>query len=404
MTELFNTGTKKLFSTALMLILILSAAAAHGEEASSENRTVVAFGSSRADRDVSSSKTASVSQALLSAVRIAASELISAEDLRENFETLTELLDEKREDFIRDFRILEEFQGEKKHHVLLQATVSNRKIMEMLESEGIKEAREQMPSLLLMIAEKNMDDIDYEYWWRTGYSKFLNLSSVPPIKQIFTDNGYTLITPPSEGTKGMDLIEDINPDAEPADYEVSLIAGRLGADLVVTGKAEAKTTANSMGEDVRTFRGSVNLRVVDAQTGETLTTVREQSITVSKDQEKGGKNAMADAAYKAGNQLSGRIASIWRKGSEPENELTINIKGEPLLGQLEKLRNTLKQQSGVSELRTTEMTAKSAALVLNFEGSAQELADSLLVQSFDNFGVNISEVSPEGFVVELISK
>ncbi len=200
----------------------------------------------------------------------------------------------------------------------------------------------------------------------------------------------------------INLLDGLEPGSEPADYEASIIASRLGADLVVAGTANAEATANRMGEDVRSFKASVSLRVIDAGTGEKLTTIREQSMTVSRDPEKAGRNAIADAAYRAGGQLADRIASLWHRASETKDKFTIEIQGKPLLRNLEELRAAIKEQSGASGLRTLEMTATSAVLALDYEGNAQELADGLLMQSFDGFGININDISTQGLSIELI--
>ncbi|MCF8111498.1 MAG: hypothetical protein K9J85_08415 [Desulfobacteraceae bacterium] len=401
MKNLFDTGLKTIFSAGLILVVVFSAAPVCGRAPANETRTVVAFGSNDPIADTAEAKRAAVSNGLLSAVQTAASELLSEEELRQDFETLWEILDKQRDEFIREYRILAEFKGEKKHYVLIRATVSNRELLESLQQKGIGVLPQQMPSLLLMIAEKNIDDLGFEYWWRSGLGRFAEPASVAPIKQALKEKGFPVIDPSSEGA---DTLEELKPGAEPSDYEASTIADRLGAQLVIVGTAAAEATANRMGEEVRTFRATVNLRVINAETGEKLTTLREQAMTMGQDPEELGKNAIADAAFRAGRQLSDRIASLWRKDSESTEKFTIHVKGDPVLAHLEKLRNALKQQSGLSELRTTEMTARSVVLSLQYRGTAQELADNLLMHSFKGFGVNITDISPKGLTMELIPK
>ncbi|MFO7931572.1 MAG: hypothetical protein ACQETG_01930 [Thermodesulfobacteriota bacterium] len=402
MKNFFCADIKAVFAAGIMFTLIFSAAAAQGANAGPENRTVVAFGSSQDTSDASDSRNKAVSSAMRSAVHSAATGLLSEETIRENFETLTEILDEKSDDFIRDYRILEEAGVKDNHQVLIRATVSHDRIRQALKEEGIETAPPELPSILFMIAEKNLDDLDFDYWWRSGYRGFSNPAATPSIRQIFLENDFTVIDPPADRTSSAKMLKNLEPGAEPADYEASIVARRLGAELVVTGTATAEATANRMGEDIRTFRAGVNLRVIDAETGEKLTTIREQAITVSRDAEKAGRNAMADAAFQAGRKLSDRIASIRLQDSEAAEQLIIRVTGDPVLEHLEKLRNAIKQQSGVSGLHTTDMTARSASLAVDYRGTAQELADDLLTHSFDSFGINIKDISEEELSVELI--
>ncbi|MFP4453429.1 MAG: hypothetical protein ACLFNW_09595 [Desulfobacterales bacterium] len=402
MQKFFNKDMKTAFSAGLILVFIFFAATAGASEPEKETRAVSAFGSSPVIRDVAGAKKAAISHGLLSAVQSAASDLLSAQEIRSNFEDLVKILDRQQDEFIREYRILAEFKGQKNHHVLIQATVSNRKIMEALKDAGIISGSQQMPSLLVMIAEKNIDDLNFEYWWQRGYGGFSEAASVGPVKEMLREKGFTVIEPPAGDANATNLLEGLKPGAEPAFHEAAIIANRLGADLVLVGTATAESTANRMGEDVRSFKAMVNLRVIDAKTGEKLTTVREQAINMGDDPEKEGKNALADAAYRAGGKISERIVSLLQEGLEPTEKIAIHVKGEPVLAHLEKLRNTLKQQTGVSELRTTEMTAKSAALALEYQGTAQKLADNLLMHSFEGFGVNISDISSGELTVELI--
>ncbi|MFW6011108.1 MAG: hypothetical protein ACOC8Q_01205 [Desulfosalsimonas sp.] len=402
MKNFFDTGLKAIFSAILLLMFVFPSIPVHGSTPENETRTVVAFGTSGAIEDVTATKKDAVSNGLLSAVQAAAFELLSEEELRENFEALVKTLDKERDKFIQDYRILAESKGEKKHYALIKATVSNRKLLESFKQKEIGVSPQQMPSVLIMIAEKNIDDLNFECWWRGGFGRFTEPVSVEPIKQALKEKGFTVIDPSSENTPAEDALKGLDPGAEPSDYEASTIADRLGAQLVIVGTTAAEATANRMGEEVRTFKATVNLRVINAETGEKLTTVMEQAMTVGQDPEKGGKNAIADAAFRAGRQLSDRIVSIWRKDSQAAEKFTIHIKGDPVLAHLEKLRNTLKQQSGLSELRTTEMTARSAILSLQYRGTAQELADNLLIHSFEGFGVNITDLSPQELTIELI--
>lgn len=397
-------NVKAVFSVTLLLIILFYASEAFCVRDSSAEHVIVSIGHSRIYSDVANAKRAAVSDGLLSVVQNTASQLLSEEELTENFGTVAGVLLRQQDEFIQSYRILEESQTEKHYQVLIQATVSKQKIKEAFTSAGLRAAPVKMPSVLFMIAEKNIDDLGFEYWWHKGYSKYSAQVALSPIKQVFLQKGFTVIEPDQRDTGERELFSGIDLDSEPADYEASIVANRLGADIVVVGRATAEATSNRMGEDIRTFKASVNLRVIDTTTGENLTTVREQDMTVSRNPEKAGKNALADAAYRAGGQLSDRIVSLWRRASQTAGKFKINIKGDMLLTHLEKVRSTLKQQPGVSELRTTEMTAESAALALDYEGTPQELADKLLMQSFAGFGINISDITSEGLSVELISE
>ncbi|MFP3980108.1 MAG: hypothetical protein ACLFUY_01840 [Desulfobacterales bacterium] len=401
MTSLFSPVMKKGVFAGLVMLGVLLGGAIIGGPAAAEPQTIIAFGDSRIDDDVASAKNAAVSRGLLSAVQTAAAQLISNRDLTENFDTIAEMLSSRQDAFVQGYRILKEFRGEKHYQVLVQATVSKQKIQQAFSQAGIRTESDQMPAVLLMVAEKNVDDLGFDYWWQQGYADSSQPASVSPIKQVFTQEGFTLVQPDSGDGSPEDLFSGIDPGARPSDHEASLLANRLNADIVIVGTAVAEATSNRMGENIRTFKADVKLRVINGGTGKTLTTVQKRALTVGEDPDKGGNAALADAAYQAGKNLADRVAPLWRNIEQADDQFMIRVQGDSVLLYLEDLRSALRDQSGVSSIQTSEMTGNSATLAVDFEGTAQELANSLLLQSFDRFGINIREISEDGMSVQL---
>ncbi|MCF8035928.1 MAG: hypothetical protein K9K62_03535 [Desulfobacteraceae bacterium] len=401
MKSFFSPIMKKTVFAGIVVLGVFLAGLITGGPAAAESQTIVAFGGSRIYNDVASAKNAAVSRGLLSAVQTAAAQLISHRELTENFGTIAGMLSSRQDAFIQDYRILKEFRSEKHYQVLVQATVSKQKIKQAFSQEGIQTESDQMPAVLLMVAEKNTDDLGFDYWWRQGYGDFSQPASVSPIKRVFTRKGFTLVQPDSGGGSPGDLFSGIDPGARPSDHEASLLANRLNADIVIVGTAVAEATSNRMGENTRTFKADVELRVIDAGTGKALTTVQKRALTTGEDPDKESKDALADAAYQAGKHLADRVAPLWRNAEQAGDQFMIRVQGDSVLLYLEDLRSALREQSGISGIQTSEMTGNSATLTVDFKGTARELANHLLVQSFDRFGINIREISEDGMSVQL---
>ena len=66
-------------------------------------------------------------------------------------------------------------------------------------------------------------------------------------------------------------------------------------------------------------------------------------------------------------------------------------------------RRALAGIEGVSELQTREMRADEATLVVEYDGEARDLAETLLRIPFDAFGIDITEQAAQTLRVELIS-
>jgi hypothetical protein len=56
----------------------------------------------------------------------------------------------------------------------------------------------------------------------------------------------------------------------------------------------------------------------------------------------------------------------------------------------------------VETLSTREMTADHTTLVVTYQGDARGLADALMLNTFEAFGVRIYDVSDYGMQIELI--
>jgi hypothetical protein len=66
-------------------------------------------------------------------------------------------------------------------------------------------------------------------------------------------------------------------------------------------------------------------------------------------------------------------------------------------------RAELNEIPGVDSLQTSEMKADEATIIVNFQGNAKELADALMLKTFESFGINIYEVSQSHLRVRLVS-
>jgi hypothetical protein len=106
----------------------------------------------------------------------------------------------------------------------------------------------------------------------------------------------------------------------------------------------------------------------------------------------------------AGEALSGKIASIWQKRSKKTAMIKIIVEGTRNLSNFVLFRKTLNDISGVEGLKTQEMRPNTSTLMIDYIGSPRALADSLLLKTFDTFGINITEVSEEHLRVEIVSK
>jgi len=119
---------------AAALILCGTAAAQRAED----TRTLVVVGAAAVQgSNITVARDAAIANGLMQAVSLATVEIASPEGFAENFKKLSELLLDRPDEYIQDFKVLSEATFAKNHRVLIQATVAGTKIREALAGAGL---------------------------------------------------------------------------------------------------------------------------------------------------------------------------------------------------------------------------------------------------------------------------
>lgn len=403
-TNRIKKGTA-LFVIGMMTVCgVFSHIASAADNPAANTKTIVAFGGSHIYKNISAAKNAAIDESLKYAVYTAAAGLFPVSALTRNFDSFSKVLADNQQNFILDYKILKESQTDTDYRVLVQATVSMDKIEAALATAGLRAAPSQLPSILIMLAEKQPDDIDYSYWWQKGRLPFASLAATPPMKQVFREKGFQVIDPDITIKDPDSVYGDLNLTATPSDQAAVTLAKRLGADVVIVGTAAVSVMSNRMGKAIKTYKGSVSARALRADTGQQITAIHEESLAVSNNPQIGGQNALADASFKAAGELTTQIITEWGTAPETKGKVTLTLTGQDILLNLEAIKNSLTQIDGVASLSVSAMTPDQATLEIDYNGTAQELADKLLKQSFSGFGINITNVAPLQIAVDVINE
>jgi hypothetical protein len=116
-------------------VILCGTAAAQRTE---DTRTLVVVGAAAVQgSNIMAARDAAIANGLMQAVSLATVEIVSPEGFAENFKKLSELLLERPDECIQDFKVLSEATFAKNHRVLIQATVAGTKIREVLAGAGL---------------------------------------------------------------------------------------------------------------------------------------------------------------------------------------------------------------------------------------------------------------------------
>lgn len=360
--------------------------------------TVNAVGDSPIRGDnMSASRQASINSGLIAAVTHALTDLVSQDVMVGNFQILNETILNQAERFVRDYKVLTESTQGKRHRVMIQATVSNQRLKNALKKSGIHLGQKPYPKVLFLMAEKALNEVDFQYWWGSETQWEVG-EATQGLQKIMKNKGFVLVSPrKSQGTW--------NYPPELSAAEAVAMGRQLGAEVVVVGQAVVDEATNTMGGTVRSFRGTIGARAYRVDTSEAIGQSQRTALQASGDPYAGSKEALNNVARMSGEDLALQIADAWfsKAGGLARTEVSVEGVGGQIANFV-KFRGALSAMSGVESVQLKEMMPDTALLTVAYQGSTRGLADDLLRQNFDNFGINIIETTGRLIRLQLVSR
>jgi hypothetical protein len=190
---------------------------------------------------------------------------------------------------------------------------------------------------------------------------------------------------------------------EITDDQAAFFGAWYQADVVVVGSAMAEKASNALGDELKSFRGSLSVRAIRTDSGDILAQSDRSALTADADDITGGRTALTETGARTGALLSGRIQNAWQKlEKKGPAAITVVVKGGYQLAHFVRFRKTLSGLPGVGNLQTSGMTPEETVLELEYEASTQEMAETLLLKSFAGFGLFITEAAPETLRLSLV--
>jgi hypothetical protein len=257
-----------------------------------------------------------------------------------------------------------------------------------------------MPRVLFLISERDLESPSPQYWWGRGMS-FIKPTSEMTIADVMREQGFRVIEHGPDiqemARKGLRDVPDLNKE------EAVNFGNLLNADVVVVGSAAADETSNIMGSGVRSFKGTIDVRAYRTKTGQEITALSKSVVTANVDDMAGSRDALRGVGSAAGEQLFQIIADAWQREALAADKIEIQLTGTKNLANFVMFRRMLNTISGVEGVQVKELQVDNAILNVDFKGKPKELADALMVNAFETFGINIYEISQSGLKIQLIS-
>ena len=395
----------KIISRLSLTIFLLSVALALPVVAIAENhadtKTIIVTGSGKIhEENVALARMEAIENGLIAAVDSVAIEFLPVESVIQKFQTFNEILYGQTGKFIQGYKVLTEFPFENIYRVMIEATVSINSLKKIMSNAGIVLDKKTLPKILLLVSEKNSEDLLPKYWWGQHPNVFEAYSTNALMKALQM-NGFPVF---DHRHLLKDLrIEERYDKHDLNNHEAIELGLSLQAEVVVVGESVSDKKANIMGDNVRSFKGMVSARAIRTDTGEEMGSTRQAIVTANTDEIVGNRDALFQVGTVAGQELASKIAAFWQKATQTGNIIEIIIEGTDNLTNFVKFRRLIHDMPGVMHLQMKEMALNQAKIIVDFQGTPEDLAGALMLKTLDTIGINIYEISPNFLRIELIS-
>ena len=386
----------------LGVLLMALPVAAQESSPPADLRDVVVIGTAPIYKgDSAAAREQAVARGLNAAVERAVSDLLPLESLVGSFQTLNQTVFGSPDEFIQGFKVLAENVADRRYRVIVQAEVSMPRITERLSQAGMAVGTQRLPAVLVAVSERRPEDDLPRTWWVAG----LVPESLPfqqGLQEGLAAVGLPVTDPLDRDPGGR--VEAFGLPASLQTEDAVKLGGLFQAEVVIAGSADVVPGENTMGEDIRTFRASVQARAVRVDTGEVIAETVQKAVAAHQDPETGEARALADAGIQAGRALARQIAVVWRNQETTTADIEVVVEGTRDLGNLVMFRRSIRNTFGVKEVQTRAMQPDQATMTVTYQGSAKALADLLMLNTFERFHVNIYEVTPDRLGVRLFAR
>jgi hypothetical protein len=327
-------------------------------------------------------------------------EILEVEVLVSQFARLNELLFDQTNKFVQDYKVLTEADLEKRYRVIVEATVSRKKISKLLTDSGILRLQTALPSVLLLVAEQRLEQPAAGFWWGTQGADFHSLAASAMAEQLKQAGFIVIDSREARSRTGVHWDAFDKPDL--TDQEAALLGSQLMAQVVVAGTAAVSPSTNIMGSAMRSFNGTANIRAIRTDPVETRLTIGRTAVAMNENDAAGGRQALMEVGDVAGQALAQELTTVWQVRAGQPSKIDMVIRGTSHLAYYVQFRKSLNTIPGVGAIRVKEIKPNEATLQVEYKGKPQDLAEALMQQHFEAFGINIFEVTADAVRVEII--
>jgi hypothetical protein len=369
------------FGLLLIVVWSVAAAAQQAQTVTAEGVGAVTGGDRAMARD------GAINDALRKAVEQAVGTLVSSETIVQNFQTLQDRIYTQTQGYIQSYKIISENPGANTHQVVIQATVAVSNLERDLQAIGILLGRVGKPRIITLIAEQNVGRNFYNYWWGEGRSVDFGVVENLLLDR-FRERGFDIVdrTIQSPTIKVTPALR--GPDLN--DQGAVMLGKQAEAEIVIVGKALARSVGNVAGTAMKSVQANVSFRAIQIDNARVLSAGTEHGAAVHIDEITAGGEALKKAAVRISDKLIDDILKNFQARVGGMTTVQLTLVGLANADDVRRFKNSvLAQLRGIEGVVDRGYSENAARLDVEVKGNAQSLSEEISRKDFPDFVVKV---------------
>lgn len=225
------------------------------------------------------------------------------------------------------------------------------------------------------------------------------------LQDALRDEGYDVV---DAQTVRSSIMRDQAIQVLAGDQKAAIAAGsRLQAPFVVAGKGYAKSPGQVVGSSLKSLQATVQLRLLDAGTGDILASADATAARAHVDETVGGGEALAAASTAAASSLIEKMRKIdltrLKPGGPAAAPLKVSISGLKSYRHFLFIQEWIQQNTtGFRGIENEHYTSGSADMEVVCRASGHDFSKKIATASFEGFAVNPIDVSDSAVALKVI--
>ena len=345
-----------------------------------------------------------LNDALRKAVEQAVGTMVSSETVVENYQLIRDSILTKSQGYIQNYKVVSESPSPELYQVTITATVALGDLKNDLAALGILMQRAQKPRVLFMIAEQNIGQEFYMFWWH-GKSEFKGqhydmAASETALKEEFLNKGFNVVD--SSVATGKIEVSNAYRIADLTDTGAISIGRQLGAEVIVKGKALAKEGPRNTGSKVGSYIADITASALRVDNGAVLGSARGHGVSRNISEVTGGTEALEKAAREMAGKMVDQIVAKWSGEVSGGGLIQLTVRGIGEYSDFVKFKDIIQGQiRGVQAIYQRSLEAGTAVLDVEMKGNAQQLSDEIARKNFGGIPVKVIGASANTVEVSL---